>query len=247
MAAVRGHRAARARWSRRPPPATLPAVAPAGAGLLGYAASCRLLAAAGVPLPHQALVPDAVAARAAAAAIGYPVVVKVVGPGFAHKSDRGAVRLGLATEGAVVEALAALEALSAGEAREGFLVQELRAGTEVLVGVARDPTFGLLLTVGPGGTATELAEDHRAVPLPASREEVAALVESVPSLGVLRGHRDRPPADVDALVDLAGRVAGLAEALGPRLRELDLNPVLVGPRGAGAVAVDVLIVLEEGS
>lgn len=243
MAAVRAHREVRARWVRREPLAPLPPLEARETGLLSWAASCRLLEVAGIPLPRQALVEDVAAARAAAAAIGYPVVVKVVGPGFAHRSERGAVRIGLGTDAAVAEAVAALDALSAGEGREGFLVQELRTGVEVLVGVVRDPTFGLLLTVGPGGVATELAEDHRAIPLPATAEEVGALIASVPSLRTLAGHRGRPPADVEALAAVALRAACLAQALGPRLRELDLNPVLVGPRGAGAVPVDVLVVL----
>jgi acyl-CoA synthetase (NDP forming) len=245
MAAVRRHRLARGRWARRAPPAPLPAVDVEETGLLSYAASCRLLQAAGIPLPRQALAADAAAARAGARAIGFPVVAKVLGPGFAHKADRGAVRIGLGTDAAVAEALAALAALSAGEAREGFLVQEQRCGVEVLVGVTRDPTFGLLLTVGPGGTATELAGDHRAVPLPATAEEIAALIAAIPSLRVLGAHRGRPPGDVAALVDVAVRVGRLAETLGPRLRELDLNPVVVGPQGAGAVPVDVLVVLED--
>lgn len=247
MAAVRAHRAVRARWAGRAVLGPPPAIAVEETGMLSYAASCRLLEGAGIALPRQALVGDVAAARAAARALGYPVAVKVVGAGFAHKSERGAVRVGLATDAAVAEALAALAALSPGAGREGFLVQEVRTGVEVLVGVVRDPTFGLLLTVGPGGTATELADDHRALPLPATADELAALIASVPSLRGLGGHRGRPPADVEALVDLALRVGRLAEALGPRLRELDLNPVLVGPRGEGAVPVDVLVVLEEAA
>jgi acetyltransferase len=117
-------------------------------------------------------------------------------------------------------------------------------GTEVLLGVKRDPTFGALLAVGPGGIATELSDEHAVVPLPATAEEVEGLIRSVGALRVLAGHRGRPPGDVPALVDIALRLGQLALGLGPRLREIDLNPVIVGPAGAGAVPVDVLVVLE---
>jgi hypothetical protein len=118
------------------------------------------------------------------------------------------------------------------------------AGPEVLVGVTRDPTFGPILLIGAGGVQTELLADTAARPLPVTRADIAAMLREVRSLRALEGFRGMPAADVPALVRAVAGVARLAQALGDRLRSLDVNPVIVQPRGKGAIVVDLLVALE---
>jgi hypothetical protein len=113
-------------------------------------------------------------------------------------------------------------------------------GVEVLVGVTRDATFGPLLVVGAGGVEAELLSDTSCRPLPVTRRDVAAMLSEVRALGRLHGFRGAPPSDVPALVDAILGVARLAEMLGNGLTALDVNPIIVCPRGEGAFAVDLL-------
>jgi acetate---CoA ligase (ADP-forming) len=127
---------------------------------------------------------------------------------------------------------------------EGLLVQRMAPpGVEVLVGVTRDSTFGPMLVVGAGGVQTELQADTTSRPLPVTRAEIVAMLGEVRALRALAGYRGAPASDVPALVRAVAAVARLAQALGDRLRALEANPVIVQPRGKGAVAVDLLVSL----
>jgi len=111
----------------------------------------------------------------------------------------------------------------------------------VLVGVTRDPSFGPLLVVGAGGVEAELLGDTACRPLPVSRRDIARMVDEVRTLRRLRGFRGEPAADVPALIRAIAGVARLAEMLGNDLTSLDVNPIIVCPRGRGAFAVDLLL------
>lgn len=243
MAAARARQEARQRWLGRKPIEAEAPLAAFGRGVLSYAAACELLGRFGIPVPRQALAPDATAAVEAARRVGYPVALKVVGPDFLHKSDRGALRLGLGDEVEVLRAAGELLALAAGARHDGLLVQPMVAGLEVMLGAMWDDTFGPLLLLGPGGVAVELSQEHRCLALPTSEAEISAALDSVPSFRRLRGYRHEPARDRPALLEVIGQVSQLALALGPALRELDLNPVIVGAEGEGVSAVDVLVVL----
>lgn len=245
MAAARRRQESRARWLARGDDATPAVLEAPGRGVLPTAVALELCEQFGIPRPPESLVKDAADAGAAAVRLGYPVAVKAVGPDFMHKSDRQALRLGLADAGALARAVGELETVVAGTACEGFLVQRMVEGSEVAVGVVRDETFGPVLMVGPGGTAVELSEQHRCLPLPVTAAEIRAALDAVPSFRMFRGYRNEPPRDRDALVTAIARVGRLALALGPRLAEIDVNPMIVGPAGRGAWAVDVLIVMDE--
>jgi acetyltransferase len=118
-------------------------------------------------------------------------------------------------------------------------------GLEVLVGAIRDPVLGPFVVVAPGGIDAELYGERAMRPAPVGPAAAAAMIEELPALSArLGGYRGGPPADRPALVDAVVRVAGLAAALGPRLAEVDLNPVIVGRPGAGATAVDWRVFLE---
>jgi acyl-CoA synthetase (NDP forming) len=207
----------------------------------GYADLAALARRAGVPLVDQALVATPLEAARAARRLGFPVAVKVVSPDVAHKTEVQALALGLDTAGAVRQAATRMLRSVRGARIEGLLVQRMVRGVEVLVGVTRDPTFGPLLVVGAGGVEAELLGDTACRPLPVSRREIARMLDEVRTLRRLRGFRGEPAADLPALVRAIAGVARLAEMLGNDLTSLDVNPIMVGPRGRGAYAVDFLL------
>jgi len=245
LAGARGFEAARAAWrSRRPIETRGPAaVALPPRGGLAYAVLADLACRAGVPQVPEALVGTPEEAARAARRLGFPVALKVLASDLPHKTEAGALALGLATAGEVRSAAARLLKRTRGARVEGLLVQRMVSGVEVLVGVTRDPTFGPLLVIGAGGVQAELLADTACRPLPVSRQEIVTLLGEVRALGVLRGYRGRPPADVPALVQAIAGLTRLAQRLGARLVSLDANPIVVRERGHGAFAVDLLVEL----
>lgn len=236
LASARDVAVARAAWrARRLPPAPAPVALPPGR-TLPYATLSALARRAGVPLVPEALVATPGEAERAARRLGFPIAVKLVAPALAHKTDAGALALGLTTAAEVRAAAAALLRRARSVRLEGLLVQRMvPAGVEVLVGVTRDATFGPLLTIGAGGAATELLADVTVRPLSVTPEEIRAMLGEVRSLRALRGFRGSPPADVASLVRAVTGVARLAALLGDRLVSVEANPVIAGPRGAWAV------------
>ncbi|MFW5416842.1 acetate--CoA ligase family protein [Nocardiopsis sp. CNT-189] len=208
-----------------------------------------LAARAGVPVPRGAVAGSAAGAARAAAGLRPPLVLKAHGPGLLHKSDAGAVRLGLAGPDEVAAAAEEMgRSLSgAGYAAAGFLVEEqAEPGVELIVGALADPAFGPVLMVGLGGVWTEVLDDAAVLPCPVRRGEAEAMLAGLRGAALLDGARGAAPVHRPALLDLVmavGGPGGLAERLGPRLAEFELNPVIAGPRGA--VAVDARLLLRE--
>jgi acyl-CoA synthetase (NDP forming) len=194
----------------------------------------RLCACWGIPLVTSRVVADADEAAAAADELGGRVVLKARGPGLVHKSDVGAVRLGLEGGDDVRSAAAAMRSAldAAGIVLDGFLVQPMVTGeAEMLVGVVQDEQFGPVVACGPGGVRAELERDVavRLAPIgPAAADEA---VRSLRTFPLLDGWRGAPKADVPALEDLLMRTAAMADAH-PQIRELDFNPVVVSRDGA---------------
>src|SRR5882762_2011541 len=219
----------------------LPRAAATSARTLTEHEGKRALADFGVPVPRSRLV-GAADAGEAAAALGFPVVIKAVGSQLEHKSELGAVVLDVRS---AAEAAAAAQRLSALSAT--LLVEEMVSDgvAEVLVGVSVDPQFGQLLVLGAGGVLTELLRDSVSLLPPFTAASIEAALGRLRVGKLLAGYRGRPPADVAALVQTALACTRYAAANLERLVELDLNPVIVRPQGSGAVAVDALIRLEE--
>jgi len=198
----------------------------------GFEEARRILGSFGI-FPEGTLVPGKAEAVAEAARIGFPVVLKLLSPEIVHKSDAGAVVLDVETE---EEAAAACDALleagrRAGVRRvEGILVQkQARPGFELFVGARQDPVFGPLTLVGTGGRYVELSRDAAPGLGELSREDVLGMLSRTPAGRVLEGFRGTP-LDREAVVDLLRKVSRLMAAR-PEVHELDLNPVLVHPRG----------------
>ncbi len=183
-----------------------------------------------VPQSIQAKSPGA--ARAAAADIGFPVVLK--GEGIAHKSEAGAVVLGLTTGSDVSTAASQMPA-------QRFLVEEMVSGAvaELLIGVVKDPAHGFVLTLAAGGTLTELLQDSASLLLPASDASIEAALEGLKIAPLLAGFRGRPAANRAAILAAIKAVQAyvLAEAEG--LEEIEINPLLCTPDDA--VAADALM------
>jgi hypothetical protein len=130
-------------------------------------------------------------------------------------------------------------------ALDGWLVQEqIVGGVEMLLGVVRDPQLGLALVLGAGGIATEVCDDTALRLLPLRSADPHDMLASLKSSVLLQGFRGRPPADVEALYQAVRQFAAMAEALGARLLEAEINPLFVLPRGQGVRAADGLVVLD---
>ncbi|WP_328709419.1 acetate--CoA ligase family protein [Microbispora hainanensis] len=214
-----------------------------GTGVWAEHRAAALLASAGIPVVPGELVHDEESAVAAAVGFGYPVVLKAAAEGLGHKSDIGGVRLGLSgardVERAYREVVAAASAVP-GAGRVGALVQPQRGGgVELLVGVVRDPAWGLTLAVGLGGIWVEALRDTALRVLPVDAAEVRHALGELRGAALLRGARGAEPADLDAVADVVARVAALAESLGDDLESLEINPLLV--RGSHVEALDALI------
>ena len=169
-----------------------------------------------------------------ASEIGFPVALKVADPEVVHKTDRGLVRIGVATEADVRAAVAAFGAELGRPAP--VLVQPMAAGVEVALGVVRDPALGPLVMVAAGGVATDVWDDRSFLVPPLTRADAARAIRSLRIRPLLEGYRGAPGADVPALEELVLALGRLAVDL-PELAELDLNPVLAGPDGCAVVDV----------
>lgn len=174
-------------------------------------------------------------APAAAAATGFPVAVKALASGLVHKSEAGAVQLGLTDREQTARAVARMRHLS-----DRFLVEAMVTDVvaEVLVGVKRDERLGLALVVGSGGRLAELVNDVRRLLLPAQHADIARALDALACARLVRGYRGQPSGDRDGLVDTIAAVAAYADATRARLHALEINPLAVLARGRGCVVVD---------
>ncbi|MGB0631915.1 MAG: acetate--CoA ligase family protein [Alphaproteobacteria bacterium] len=201
------------------------------------------LAAYGISGPSSAFVPSATEVGAAAAEVGFPVVVKIVSPQALHKTEVGGVVLNLASpEDAVAAAQAMSEKLLAAEpgaAIDGFLIQQMIDGLEVIAGVRDDPQFGAVLALGIGGVMVEAMRDVAFRLLPVTGEDVRDMIEELRAKAVLGAFRGAAPRDVDALVDAVVGLSNAWPALRDRVSDIEINPIMVGAEGEGVVAVDI--------
>ena len=206
-----------------------------------------LLAHYGVAVPKSVMVADAGEAAAKAAALSFPVVVKVMSPDILHKSDAGGVKTGIGSAAEAADAIRAMmrEPAIAAARLDGFLVEEMApAGQEVMVGGLRDPQFGPLVMVGLGGIFVEVLADVSFRICPITPLDAGEMLDELKGAALLRGVRGRKPVAREAIVDVLLKVGGengLLMAHAADIREADINPLIVSE--SGAVAVDARFIL----
>jgi acyl-CoA synthetase (NDP forming) len=221
------------------------------AATLDERASKEWLAACGIPVTQDRLVRPGENPANALKGLRFPLVVKLLSPDIAHKSDVGGVRVNIRDDGALREAMAGIIAdvrRAQPKARiEGILVSEMATGQETLVGVVNDAVFGPTVAFGLGGVFAEVLRDitYRVAPFDAATAR--AMIAELRGRAVFDGVRGSAPLDVDALGELLAAVSRFAWDNRDRIAELDINPLFVGRQGKGVVAADALIVLKQGA
>lgn len=223
---------------------------PPDATALSEAEAMAWLADAGVPVVPHGVAHSAEAAVDLAESIGYPVAVKVCSRHILHKSDIGGVVLNLRDADAVRAAFGQVRQ-AASQARdasghavpfEGAIVAGMARGWgEIMVGVRRDPVFGLVALAGIGGTAVEIFRQMAFGLAPLSRQRARAMLTQSRAAALCNGHRGHPAIDLDAVADVLVNVSRAAAAMGDRLDTLEINPFIVGLHGL--VAADAVITL----
>ena len=244
MAAVRhlfAYRDARAR-----PPVHRTAVDPevtrrwrerlAAAATLTVQEGFGLLADYGVPVVPTLPAADLTGAIAAASQIGWPVVLKTAAAGITHKSDVGAVRLGIANGDMLAEAYGEISRSLGPEVTVSAVVPP---GVELALGMVRDPQFGPLIMIGAGGVLVEVLSDRAFAEPPLDLARAKALLGRLQARRLLAGFRGMPACNVEAVAEAIVRLSALAADVGDLINELDVNPLIAGP--SGCAAVDVLV------
>jgi len=203
----------------------------------GEAESLQMFADFGLSVATSASVSDREALIAAAADIGYPVVLKTASPGILHKSDKGGVVLGIADERQLVSAYAEMAKRLGPDA---IVATMAGSGTEMMLGVRRDRQFGPVVLIGFGGINVETLLDVAFALPPFSAQYARRCVDRLQLRPFLDGVRGKPAADIDAFCELAARFSVLVDALRDSLNEVDVNPVIV--HESGCTIVDALVV-----
>jgi acetyltransferase len=221
-----------------------------GRRALGESDAREIIEAYGFRLPKSIFAPPAAAAAQAAESIGFPVVMKIASPEILHKSDIGGVKVGLESTPEVESGFLTMTRRARRvmpEARVlGVLVQEMiSGGKEVILGMTKDPQFGPMLMFGLGGIYVEVLKDVTFRIAPISRDDARNMVTGIQSYALLSGVRGEEPVDVKAIEEGLLRLSQLVTDF-PEIVELDINPLVVFPKGREAVAIDARLTIEEG-
>jgi acetyltransferase len=211
--------------------------------------SKQLIASWGIPITREDRAASPEEAVNIACDIGFPVAMKVDSADILHKTEAGAIRLGLQSADQVASAFSQIVAnaqeYAPGARINGVLVQEMVSdAVEVIAGVSYDEQLGPVLLFGTGGVMVEVYNDITLRLCPIARFEALEMVSQVKGAKLLQGFRGRPKADIDALADTLVKVSHLAVNLEGRLSELDINPLMVLPEGKGVKAADALAVFQ---
>lgn len=212
--------------------------------------SKKLLADNGVPVDLGYIAKTKAEVKEYAEKIGYPLVMKVESNDILHKSDVGGVMLNIKSLEQAEEAYDKILANAAQHAPNakinGILMQKmLKAGTEMIIGLNSDPQFGPMLLVGMGGVFVEVFKDAALYPVPLNHDEALHMLQSLKSFKLLNGYRGNPPADIGALTDMMVKISDFAYRKKDTLKELDMNPLFVYPKGEGVAIADALAVMYE--
>ncbi len=227
-------------WARE----TLSEANKLGQTVLDLAHAREVLEAAGVRYNASGTATDEEEAVEVAEEIGYPVAIKLISPDVVHKSDVGGIALGVPDAAAVREACAGIrESVAAhqpGARITGFTIEEMVSGTEIIVGMSRDPAFGPLLMVGMGGIFVEVYKDVSFRLVPLDRREALRMIDEIAAQPLLDGARGRPTLNRAELAEVLLRISDLVEAF-PEIAALDLNPLVITDRGLVAIDARVIV------
>jgi acetyltransferase len=221
----------------------------AGDKSLGEHQSKSLLDLYGIPVTREKVAKSPQEATRLAEEIGFPVVLKIDSPDILHKSDAGAIRLGVNSQEELIrfydEIITNAKTYNPNARINGVLVQEMvRDGTEVMIGMSQDPQFGPTIAFGLGGIFVEVLKDISLRVAPLSISDAEQMVKEIKGYQLLQGVRGKKPSDVKAIVDVLLRISRLAQDYKDIITEIDVNPLIVFDEGRGVKAADALVVLK---
>lgn len=217
----------------------------AGQKTLSEYDSKRILAAYGIPVSREVLVSTLAEAKAAAAKIGYPVVLKACSADEAHKTEKGLIAVNLASQKALTDAFAMIAERAGKEYDGAFLVQEMVSGArEIMIGMHRDASFGPSVAFGLGGIFTEILQDVVFRIAPLRKRDARDMMRSIRAHKILDAVRGMPKVDQDVL-STALMAVGQIALDHPEIAEIDINPLII--RGNKPIAVDALVVLTDAA
>ncbi len=207
----------------------------------------HLLAQFGIPVTQEEVATTAAEAAAIAARIGYPVAMKIDSPDILHKTEAGGLKLHLNSDEEARQAfrdiMSSCQRYNPKARLNGALVQEMvLGGTEVIVGVNNDPQFGPIVLFGLGGIFVEILKDVSMRIAPLTYHEAMSMIKEIKGFKVLEGARGKEPRDIEAVADVLVKVSQLALELKDEVSELDINPLLVMPKGGGVKVADALVI-----
>ena len=219
---------------------------PPGTSVLGEHASKKVIAAYGIPVVSEKLFNPAEIEKLEQSPFGFPLVVKIESPDIAHKTEAGAVITGIRSlpelRQAAVKVVSSAKMHFPDAIIEGVLVQQTCSGMELILGAFVDDCFGPVVILGLGGIHAEVLKDVTRRFAPISRASAREMIFELRAAPLFSGYRGMPPLDVEALADVIFRLSHLISHHKDRIREIDINPLFVGPMGTGVVAADALII-----
>ncbi len=215
-----------------------------------------IMKAYGMPVPAYDTASTADEAVEKSKAIGFPVVLKILSKDILHKSDAGGVKINLKTEEEVREAFQEImnnvkeygkeKGIEVDLSRGVFISDFADMGTEVIVGVTKDPQFGHAIMFGLGGIFVEILKDVTFRLIPLTRMDAQEMVSEIKAAKILEGARGQGPRDIDALIEIIMSVSKMV-AENPEINEIDCNPTFVYEKGKGALVVDARILIDDPS
>ncbi len=213
----------------------------AGQTVLTEFESKNLLKEIGIPIPDQKLTNSKESTLEAAETIGYPVVLKLMAEDIVHKSDTGAVKLGLKNKDEIEKAFDELMSIPS-EKEKLISIQKMadKPITELIIGMTTDAQFGPALMFGIGGILVELLEDVSFRIAPITRYDAEEMIREIKGFPILDGFRGKPKADIDAIVDALMKISMLVTTHG-EIFEMDLNPVFIYEKGLTCVDARIII------
>jgi acetate---CoA ligase (ADP-forming) len=229
-------------------PAPFPGMPNLGKGAQPEWLGKKVLSAAGIRVPDGELARTQDDAVSVAKRVGYPVALKAQAAALSHKTEAGGVMLNLADEAALCAAWATMrhnvKRAAPGVTLDGCLVEAMSPnGLELMIGAKRDPAWGTVLLLGLGGIWVEALGDVRLLPVDADETQIVEALSQLRTAKLLTGFRGAPPVDIEATAKAVLAIGRLMRTT-PTIVEIDINPLMVHPKGQGATALDALIVTE---